>query len=46
LLLGVYMHGLAGDLAEIKIGEQSLIASDIVENIPNMIHSLQKRSTT
>ncbi|MGV3540879.1 MAG: ADP-dependent NAD(P)H-hydrate dehydratase, partial [Rufibacter sp.] len=30
-LLGVYLHGLAGDLAAKKLGQTSLIASDIVD---------------
>ncbi|MBX9850283.1 MAG: NAD(P)H-hydrate dehydratase [Cytophagaceae bacterium] len=32
-LLGVYLHGYAGDIAVKKISEPSLIASDIVEGI-------------
>ncbi|MBN1420349.1 MAG: NAD(P)H-hydrate dehydratase, partial [Planctomycetes bacterium] len=32
--LGVYLHGLAGDIAARAIGETALIASDIVESIP------------
>lgn len=32
-LIGVYLHGLAGDLAALKRGEQALIASDIVEQL-------------
>ncbi len=32
-VLGVYIHGLAGDLALKHISEQSLIASDILEHI-------------
>ena len=32
-LLGVYLHGLAGDLVAAKRSEESLIASDIIENI-------------
>lgn len=32
-LLGVYLHGLAGDIAADKLGEESLIASDIIESI-------------
>lgn len=31
--LGVYLHGLAGDIAVKKYGEESLIASDIVNNL-------------
>jgi NAD(P)H-hydrate epimerase len=33
LKAGVYIHGLAGDIAKEKHGEASLIASDIIENI-------------
>ncbi|QNF32408.1 NAD(P)H-hydrate dehydratase [Adhaeribacter swui] len=29
-ILGVYLHGLAGDLAKANLGEQALLASDIV----------------
>jgi NAD(P)H-hydrate epimerase len=32
--LGVYLHGLAGDLAAKELGEPSLIASDIVRFLP------------
>lgn len=32
--LGVYIHGLAGDIAREKVGEYGLIASDIIENLP------------
>ncbi|NLM73122.1 MAG: NAD(P)H-hydrate dehydratase [Clostridiaceae bacterium] len=31
---GVYLHGLAGDLASIKKGRAGVIASDIADNIP------------
>jgi hydroxyethylthiazole kinase-like uncharacterized protein yjeF len=34
LSLGVYLHGLAGDLAAADMGEHSLIASDLVRHIP------------
>ena len=33
-MLGVYLHGLAGDLAVREIGEESLIASDIIKYLP------------
>ncbi len=32
--LGVYLHGLAGDLAETKLGREALIASDIIDFLP------------
>jgi ADP-dependent NAD(P)H-hydrate dehydratase / NAD(P)H-hydrate epimerase len=32
-ILGVYLHGLAGDFAAEKVGQEALIASDIVENL-------------
>ncbi len=34
-VLGVYLHGLAGDAAAEKLGEHSLIASDIIEFLPD-----------
>jgi ADP-dependent NAD(P)H-hydrate dehydratase / NAD(P)H-hydrate epimerase len=33
-ILGVYMHGMAGDIAASENGEHSLIASDIIGSIP------------
>jgi NAD(P)H-hydrate epimerase len=32
-LLGVYLHGLAGDLAAESLSEESLIASDIIDSL-------------
>jgi hydroxyethylthiazole kinase-like uncharacterized protein yjeF len=32
-LIGVYLHGLAGDLAALKSSEESVIAGDIIDNI-------------
>jgi NAD(P)H-hydrate epimerase len=32
--LGVYLHGLAGDLARDEMGEVSLIASDLLDTLP------------
>jgi NAD(P)H-hydrate epimerase len=34
LCLGVYLHGLAGDLGALELGEDSLIASDIIKHLP------------
>ncbi|MDD5383077.1 MAG: NAD(P)H-hydrate dehydratase [Candidatus Margulisbacteria bacterium] len=36
-VLGVYLHGLAGDLAAKVKGEYAMIASDLVEKIPDAI---------
>jgi NAD(P)H-hydrate epimerase len=38
--LAVYLHGLAGDLATEEKTEYSLIASDILKNIPKAIRKL------
>lgn len=38
---GVYLHGLAGDLAKEKYTEYSLIASDIIEFIPKAIKLME-----
>ncbi len=32
-IIGVYLHGLAGDIASEKIGQEALIASDIIDNL-------------
>jgi len=32
--LGIYLHGLAGDLAAARLGQESLIASDLVRFLP------------
>jgi NAD(P)H-hydrate epimerase len=38
--LGVYLHGLAGDFTARDKGEVSMIASDIIDRIPEAIQSL------
>jgi NAD(P)H-hydrate epimerase len=40
-LLGVYLHGLAGDFAANRYGEISMIAGDLVEGIPEAWNKLK-----
>jgi NAD(P)H-hydrate epimerase len=40
-IVGVYMHGLAGDIAADEKGEYSLIATDIIDKIPAAFYSLR-----
>ncbi len=40
-IIGVYMHGLAGDIAAMDKGEHSLIASDIIEALPTAFRELR-----
>jgi NAD(P)H-hydrate epimerase len=35
--LGVYLHGLAGDLAKAELGEASMIASDLLTYLPHAL---------
>lgn len=39
--LGVYLHGLAGDLAANAVGEESLLASDIGRHLPQAFSQLR-----
>ncbi len=41
-LAGVYLHGLAGDLAKIKFGEHGMIAGDILKLLPEAFKKLSK----
>lgn len=43
ICLGVYLHGLAGDLAAEQVGELPLIASDIIEALPRALRRLQEQ---
>ncbi len=40
-LLGVYLHGLSGDIAEKRIGPEALIASDIINSLGNAFIQLK-----
>jgi NAD(P)H-hydrate epimerase len=41
-VLGVYLHGLAGDTAAERLGEEALIAGDLMARIPDAIKSLRE----
>lgn len=41
LCLGVYLHGLAGDLGAKELGEESLIARDIIKYLPKAFMKLK-----
>jgi NAD(P)H-hydrate epimerase len=40
-MIGVYLHGLAGDLAAADLGEESLLASDIISYMPRAFKRLK-----
>jgi ADP-dependent NAD(P)H-hydrate dehydratase / NAD(P)H-hydrate epimerase len=42
VIAGVYLHGLAGDLAAKKLGQRSLIASDITNHIAEAILKFER----
>ena len=41
-ILGVYLHGLAGDIAAKKLGQEAMIAGDIVDNLGKAYKELLK----
>ncbi len=41
--LGVYLHGLAGDLAAEELGEASLIASDLITYLPKALKQMKEQ---
>jgi NAD(P)H-hydrate epimerase len=41
--LAVYLHGLAGDLAEVEVGETAMTASDLVRHIGSAVLDLSGR---
>ena len=40
-VVGVYLHGLAGDIAAQEVGEESLVASDIINYLPRAFKRIQ-----
>ncbi|OEK00059.1 hypothetical protein BFP97_00365 [Roseivirga sp. 4D4] len=43
-MAGVYLHGMAGDLAEKSVGEMSLMASDLLHKLPESIINVRHAS--
>lgn len=41
-IAGVYVHGLAGDLACSQKGERGLMAGDIIEGVPEVLRRIEK----
>lgn len=41
-LLGVYLHGMAGDLAAEQLGMESMLASDIISHLPKAIAKIRE----
>ena len=39
---GVYIHGLAGDIAASDIGEESITASDVIESVPRALVMIRR----
>jgi ADP-dependent NAD(P)H-hydrate dehydratase / NAD(P)H-hydrate epimerase len=37
-VMGVYLHGLAGDIAQAEMGEYGMIAGDVAERLPHAFH--------
>jgi NAD(P)H-hydrate epimerase len=40
-ILGVFIHGIAGDIAAYEKGQYSMIAGDIIDKIPAAFYSLR-----
>lgn len=43
-ILGVYIHGLSGDIAAEEVGYEALIASDIIDNLGKAFKRVQQKS--
>jgi NAD(P)H-hydrate epimerase len=41
LRAAVYLHGRAGDLAAARVGEEALVASDVIASLPDAIRECQ-----
>jgi NAD(P)H-hydrate epimerase len=45
-VVGVYLHGLAGDLAYQQLGPEAMIASDLLEKLPDAIRTVRDDSVS
>ena len=41
-IIGMYLHGLAGDIAARELGEESVVASDIIKYLPQAFKKLRE----
>ena len=41
-MLGMYLHGLAGDFAARELGEESVMASDLIQYLPHAFKRLNE----
>ena len=41
-IVGIYLHGLAGDIAARELGEESVIASDLIQYLPRAFKRLNE----
>ena len=44
--LGVYLHGLAGDLAAGRLGQEAMLAGDLLESVPEAIRRVKGSGAT
>jgi ADP-dependent NAD(P)H-hydrate dehydratase / NAD(P)H-hydrate epimerase len=42
VIAGVYLHGLAGDVARESVGEHSLVATDLVKSLPEAFRRVRE----
>lgn len=45
VIAAVYLHGLAGDVARDRLGEQSLVATDLVASLPEAMRRVRTAAT-
>jgi len=46
LVSAVYLHGLAGDLAAARMGEEALVAGDVIDALPEAFRVLTATTTS